>query len=51
MVVAVLCMAWLVLSLPLALVLGSALRRADVLDRRDDVLRDADMALRAPQAS
>ncbi|MGY1727130.1 hypothetical protein ACI79J_09150 [Geodermatophilus sp. SYSU D01062] len=34
MVVAVVCIVWLTLGLPLALVLGRALRRADLADRR-----------------
>ena len=34
MVVAVICLAWIALSLPLGLLLGLALRRADASDRR-----------------
>ncbi|MGY1652050.1 hypothetical protein [Geodermatophilus sp. SYSU D01119] len=33
MVVAVVCLVWVALSLPLGFLLGSALRRADVVDR------------------
>ena len=34
MVVPVVCLIWVALSLPLGFLLGSALRRADVADRR-----------------